>query len=84
METRLYPLQIASKRKLNNSSAAEVGECVLVSLASRYFGDGAIWFLIRSVLDRAGAYGVPSLGSIVGLWGGGDKPYSSTLMAIKA
>ena len=58
-----------------------MGECAFVSLASQYFGDGALWVLLSSVLDRSGLVGCHLSGL---LRVAGDLPYSSTSLAIKA
>ena len=49
-----------------------MGECVLVSLNSQCFGDGALWVLLRSVLDRSGPVGYRLSGGVAGLWGTGS------------
>ena len=59
-----------------------MGECVLVSLASQCFVDGALWVLLRFALEWSGPVGYRLSGGVAGFWG--DWPYSSTSMAIKA
>ena len=46
-----------------------MGEYVLVSLASQYFGDGALWVLLRSVLDQSGPVGYRLSGVLRGCGG---------------
>ena len=59
------------KKEVNNSSGAEVGESVLVFLASRCFWDGAFRVIVRSVLDQSGPVRCRLSGGVAGLWGAG-------------